>query len=127
MKKVLIIEDEEIMRKALAEAFMREPGFEIITAENGQDGLAAALAQHPDIMLVDIMMPKMDGIAMLSELRKDAWGAYAKVILLTNVNDVNKIAEAMESGIGETYDYLIKADWKLEDIVKKVKERLGMA
>jgi DNA-binding response OmpR family regulator len=121
---ILIVEDEEIMRKSLAEGFQKA-GFEAHTAADGSEGLSAALQLHPDIMLVDIMMPKMDGITMLREMRKDEWGQHAKVILLTNVSDVAKIAEAMESGIGESYDYLVKTDWKLEDVIAKVKARLG--
>jgi DNA-binding response OmpR family regulator len=123
--KILIVEDEEIMRKSLAEA-LKSSGFEALTAADGEEGLQMALTNHPDMMLVDIMMPKMDGIAMLKEIRKDEWGAHAKVMLLTNVSDVAKIAEAMESGMGESYDYLVKTDWKLEDIVHRVKNRLGM-
>jgi DNA-binding response OmpR family regulator len=123
--KVLIVEDEEIMRKALVEVFQRE-GFEVEGAGDGEDGLALAMSTKPDIILLDIMMPKKDGISMLKDLRQDEWGAHVKVILLTNVSDVAKIAEAMESGIGESYDYLVKTDWKLEDVVSKVKMRLGM-
>lgn len=123
--KILIVEDEEIMRKSLAEAFVQN-GFTTLSAVDGAEGLKTALAEHPDIMLVDIMMPKMDGITMLKEVRKDEWGAHVKVILLTNVSDMAKIAEAMESGIGESYDYLVKTDWKLDDVVDKVKKHLGM-
>lgn len=124
--KILIVEDEEIMRKALAEA-LGGAGFEAVQAGDGEEGLQKALAEHPDMMLVDIMMPKMDGITMLKEIRKDDWGAHAKVMLLTNVSDVTKIAEAMESGMGESYDYMVKTDWKLQDVIARVKERLGMA
>ena len=59
---------------------------------------------------------------MLEKLREDAWGKNAKIIILTNLNDMEKVAESMEN---ETYDYLIKTDWKLEDVVAKVRERLG--
>lgn len=123
--KVLIVEDEEIMRKALMEVFLMEQ-FTVLGAGDGAEGLQTALAEHPDMMLVDIMMPKMDGITMLKELRKDPWGAHVKVMLLTNVSDMGKIAEAMDSGIGESYDYMVKTDWKLADVVSKVKSRLGM-
>ncbi len=123
--KALIVEDEEIMRKALLEAF-ESAGFEVTGAGDGEEGLEAALNTKPDIILLDIMMPKKDGISMLKDLRQDDWGAHVKVILLTNVSDVAKIAEAMETGIGESYDYLVKTDWRLEDVVSKVRHRLGM-
>ena len=63
----------------------------------------------------------MDGITMLKELRKDKWGAQAEVVVLTNLNDGNKVAEAMENQI---FDYLVKTDWSLEDLVKRIKSKL---
>ncbi len=96
-------------------------GFGVFQAKNGQEGLEIAFKEHPDIILLDIIMPKMNGVKMLKELRKDTWGSKVQVIVLTVLNDREKIAEMLESG---AYDYLIKSDWKLEDVVNKVKEKL---
>jgi len=63
----------------------------------------------------------MDGMSMLAKLRQDDWGTKAKVILLTNLGDKDKIAESVEQGAS---DYLVKSDWSLEEVVEKVKEKL---
>lgn len=120
-KKILIVEDEKALLFALVEKFKRED-FEIISAVNGKIGLEKALKEKPDIILSDIIMPIMDGITMIQELRRDQWGRNAKVIILTNLNDSDQLINAMDRG---TYDYLIKSDWDLEDVVKKVKEKLA--
>jgi len=119
--KILIVEDEEPLLNALTDKFSRE-GMEVITAKNGQEGLDVALAKKPDLILLDVIMPKMDGITMLEKLREDKWGENVEVILLTNLTDADKVSEAVEKGVR---DYLIKSDWKLEDVVKKVKEKLS--
>lgn len=116
--KILIVEDEAPMVRILADRFTRE-GFEVQTAKNGEEGLAAALKGHPDVILLDIIMPIMDGMTMLEELRQDEWGARVPVFLLTNLSEPEKIAQAQENRVK---GYLVKANWKLEDIVAKVKD-----
>lgn len=116
-KSVLIIEDETDIREAMAEA-VADAGFAVAEAPNGTAGLEKALAEHPDLILLDIVMPIMDGHTFLSKLRTDAWGKTAKVIVLTSMDDVQNIAGAHEGAIT---DYLIKAHSSLEDIVNKVK------
>ena len=122
-KKVLIVEDEAPLRTAMADILVFE-GFTVCQAKNGLEGLEIALEQHPDIILLDLMMPVMDGLTMLGKLRQDqAWGKDAGVILLTNINDPEKIAQATDAG---SYDFLVKSDWSIEDVVKKIKARLGV-
>jgi len=121
-KKVLIIEDDESLLNVLADNFSAE-GFTVLTAVDGAAGLTSALKERPDIILLDIQMPVMGGLEMLDKLRQDKWGKLAEVILLTNFSDTDKIAEAAEKG---AYDYLVKSDWKTEDIIKKVKNKLGL-
>ena len=91
------------------------------TFQNGEEGLKAVFQERPDLILLDIVMPKMDGLTMLKELRKDGWGKTAKVIILTNLSDNQKVADAMEN---DTYEYIVKTDWKISDIIAKVKEKL---
>lgn len=117
---ILIVEDEVSLRNALCNKLMRE-GFNILEAKNGEEGLEVALREKPDLILLDIVMPKMDGMAMLTKLREDQWGKDAKVIMLTNLSDNDKIAKSLENG---AFEYLVKTDWKLEDVVAKVRERL---
>ncbi|MEX0917607.1 MAG: response regulator [Candidatus Paceibacterota bacterium] len=121
MKNVLIIEDDQALLKALVEKFTHE-GFVVLEAHDGEEGLAKALEEHPAVILLDIVMPKMDGITMLGKLREDVWGKEAKVILLTNLSTADRVSEAVQLG---SYEYLVKTDWKIEDVVKKVREKIG--
>jgi len=119
---ILIVEDERSLSSALVDKLTHE-GFIAITAKNGEEGLEVALREHPDLILLDIVMPVMDGMAMLKKLREDAWGKSAKVIFLTNLSDNEKLSEAMGS---EVFEYFVKSDWKIEDVVAKVREFLGI-
>ncbi len=121
-KKILIVEDEQDLRQELVDKFTRE-GFVALRAKNGEEGLKIALVEHPDLILLDVVMPVMDGITMAKKLRQDKWGHNVPVIMLTNLSDVEKVSKAMESGI---FEYLVKSDWKIQDVVKKVKEKLGL-
>jgi DNA-binding response OmpR family regulator len=119
-KRVLIVEDDAQLREALVEKFSHA-GLEPLQAADGEAGLAAALEEKPDIILLDIEMPKMDGITMLSHLRDDVRGRDMPVIVLTNVDDASKLLQAWGN---RAMDFLVKSDWKIEDIVKKVRTRL---
>jgi len=119
-KTILVIEDEPALLGALTTKLENE-GFSTLEAKNGQEGLDLALSAHPDAILLDIIMPKMDGITMLKKLREDEWGKKVLVLILTNLSDDRKVAEALEQN---TFDYLVKSNWTLEDVVKKIKEKL---
>ena len=118
--KILIVEDDLDLLEVLRNKFILEK-FEVFESADGKVGLETALNNHPDLILLDIIMPVMDGMSMLKELRKDAWGKDVPVILLTNLSDEKKVAEAMQHNV---FDYLVKADWNIGDVVKKVKSRL---
>ena len=124
-KKILIIEDDLALQRALQEKFQSKD-FVVFTANDGEAGLELALAKHPDITLLDLLLPKIDGMTALKRLRADSWGKHAKVIVLTNLNDKAKVAEGLESGMDGSYDYLVKTDWSLDEVVKKVKGKLEM-
>jgi len=121
-KKLLIVDDEKIIREPLAEKFEDE-GFEVSTAADGEEGLAKALETLPDLILLDVVMPKMNGLEMLEKLRASEKGKDIKVIVFTNVNEVEKVEDAAQSGASE---YLVKVEWSLENLVKKVKSKVGM-
>jgi DNA-binding response OmpR family regulator len=122
-KRILVVEDEASLRNVLSDKLTSE-GFLVDCAVDGAEGLRLAREKHPDLILLDLIMPIMDGLTMLEELRKDdTYGKNALVILLTNVNDRDKVAKATEVG---TYDYLVKSDWDLNDVVKMVRTRLAM-
>jgi len=121
-KKVLIVEDMQPIQDALATS-LRDAGYTVVTAGNGESGLAVAIEERPDLILVDIIMPKMDGLGMIKALRNDEWGKHAQVMLLTNLDDADKVMEAHSYDV---YDYLVKAYWKLENVVQRINERLGV-
>ncbi|MGA3292188.1 MAG: response regulator [Candidatus Microgenomates bacterium] len=123
MKKILIVEDDVALQGVLVHKLTQE-GFAVISAKNGQEGLDLALADHPDLILLDIIMPVMDGMTMFRKLRtENEWGKAVKVIILTNLNsDSDQIINDVT--VLEPSYYLVKADWKLEDLVIKVKEVL---
>lgn len=120
-KLILLVEDEVSLRQILAEKLTIEK-YSVIEASNGKEALELSLERHPDLILLDIVMPVMDGLSMLQELRKDEWGADVPVILLTNLNDSTKEFESMEMG---AFGYLVKADWKIDDVIAKITETLG--
>ena len=123
-KNVLVIEeieDDALLRKVLHDKLVLE-GFGVLEANNGEEGLAVALERHPDLILLDILMPKMGGLAMLKKLREDEWGKTARVIILTNYDDVEKIADAFGNRV---FEYYLKADTPLDELIRKVKENLG--
>lgn len=120
-QQILLVEDEVSLRQILAEK-LRIEKFSVLEASNGKEGLELSLERHPDLILLDIVMPVMDGLSMLQELRKDEWGSNVPVILLTNLNDSTKEFESMEMG---AFGYLVKADWKIDDVIAKISETLS--
>ncbi|MFZ3100238.1 MAG: response regulator [Minisyncoccales bacterium] len=120
-KKVLVVDDEKVLLELLLSK-MKQAGFAAAGARDGDEGLQKALDEHPDLILLDIIMPKMDGITMLKKLREDAWGKTAPVIMLSNLNTAEAVEKSLENG---AYDYLVKVDYSLDDLVAIVKKKLG--
>ena len=120
-KKILVVEDDELLVKAIVDKFLRE-GFDVEVGYNGQEGLDAAKKNHPDLIIVDIIMPKMNGIEMVKELRNDAWGKQVPIIILTNMNPSQDILEAI-SEYKVSY-CLVKSDSTLEEVIEKTNQVL---
>ena len=121
-KRILVVEDEEAIQKAVSDSLTNQE-FSTLAARDGNEGLEVALKEHPDLIILDILMPKMDGMVMLQKLRADEWGKTAPVIILTNVNPstssvINSVLE------NNPAYYLVKSDVKLEGITDKVREVL---
>jgi len=122
MKKILIVEDELAYVKLLHDQLTAK-GYEVVSAKDGKEGLEMAQREKPDMVLLDIRMPVMDGMTMLSLLRKSEAGKTVKVIMLTNLEPDDKI-------IGEVVKdqpayYFIKSDVKLDAMLEKIQELLG--
>ena len=122
-KKILVVEDERPLREALRD-ILTDSGYSVLEAVDGEKGLALALAEHPDITLLDLVMPKMNGTDMLTLLRADAWGKDAAVIILTNLSaDSGELVRNVVSGA--PLFFLVKSDWNIHDVVDKVQEVLA--
>lgn len=121
-KKILIVEDDEELIEAMKDRFEQE-GFVVITAVNGEEGVKTAKAKHPDLILLDVMMPKLNGMEALAQLRQDSWGKDVPVFVLTALDAEDKRREAAQMGA----DYIVKSATKLKGVVEKVKEQLGIA
>lgn len=119
-KKILVIEDEISLRKALSEKLDME-GFDVVEAANGEIGLEVARNEKPDLILLDIIMPYMDGVTFFKIFKKTKEGKNTPIIVLSNLSDDEKIQESLRA---ESCEYLIKSDWKIDDVVTKVKEKL---
>jgi len=122
-KTILVVEDEVAMLQALSTKLKLE-GFKVFKAENGEKGFEIALKEHPDLIMLDILMPKMDGIEVLKKIRDDqSWGAEALIIMLSNLSDADSVSKVAQYGV---YDFLVKTDWRLDDVLKFVKNKLGI-
>jgi len=119
-KKILIVEDDSVLQKALQE-FLSDEGFEIYSALDGEEGVQMGKDKKPDLILLDIILPKKDGYETLKELKADESTKKIPVVLLTNLGSLNDVEKAL--ALGAT-TYLIKADYKLEEVSNKIKEIL---
>jgi CheY-like chemotaxis protein len=119
-KKLLIVEDELPLAKMLSEQFVAA-GLRVTIAGDGEEGLKKALEWQPDLILLDIIMPRMDGMTMLHKLRSHPEGKATPVILLTNLSDTQNVYDAMANGV---YDFLVKSNWEVDDLVKEVRTKL---
>jgi DNA-binding response OmpR family regulator len=117
MSRILIIEDELPMRTALADA-LTSAGFRVLTAENGETGLKRALEQQPDLVLLDVMMPRLDGIALAAELRR--LGRETPILMLTAKGGVQDRVRGLDAGAD---DYLIKP-FSTEELLARVRALL---
>ncbi|HAI73808.1 MAG TPA: response regulator [Candidatus Moranbacteria bacterium] len=122
MTKILIIEDEPTLHKALEE-FLTEEKFTVLSAFDGEEGVKMAKEKNPDLILLDIVLPKKDGYEVLDILKAGEKTKKIPVILLTNLESAENVQKAFDKG---ATTYLVKSNYKLEEIVKKVKETLKM-
>ena len=123
MKKILFVEDESALQKTFGD-ILKEEGYEVISALDGGIGLKLAKSKKPDLILLDLILPKMDGFEVLEKLKESPGTKDIPVIILTNIGRMEDIGRALELG---AKTYLVKADYTLEEVVKKVKQSLAKA
>jgi DNA-binding response OmpR family regulator len=119
-KKILVVEDDKSLRNAVVE-ILSSKNYLALEADNGKEGVEKALAEHPDLILLDLVMPVMDGMEAMTEIRKDAWGKKVPIIILTNLDSSDKrLTEEVITGM--PLYYLVKADTKIHEVVEKIEE-----
>ena len=121
MPKILIVEDEVSQRKVLRE-MLSVNGYKTLEASDGVEGLETALRERPDLILLDVRMPLMDGMAMMHALRQNVWGKQVSIIIFTNYD--NTEAQLVQITADQPSYYLLKANTPLETIANKIKEVL---
>lgn len=117
-KKILIIEDEEVLVNMYETKFTSE-GYQILKATNGEDGLILVQKEKPDLILLDVILPKMDGFMVLKKIKSDPTTKNIPVILLTNLGQDEDINKGKEDG---AVAYLVKANLTPSEVIDKVKE-----
>lgn len=117
-KRILLAEDDRFLRKA-AETTLRRSGFTVLTAVDGEEALRLARAEGPELILLDMIMPKLQGFEVLRILKEDPATAPIPVIALSNLGQEQDVRQALEAGAAA---YLVKANISLQDLVKRVEE-----
>lgn len=118
MPKIVCAEDDKLISASLVEGF-KAAGFETIPAFDGEEAIAKIKESKPDVVLLDIMMPKLDGLGVVWELKANPETASLPVVMLTNLSDPETLSKILEAGIT---DYLLKSEQTIDEIVAKVKE-----
>jgi CheY-like chemotaxis protein len=119
-RRILVAEDDRFLRKA-AEMALKRRGYTVLTAADGEEALRAARSVLPDLILLDLIMPKLNGFDVLQALKKDAPTAHIPVIILSNLGQDRDVQQAMDAGATA---YFIKTDLSLQALVQRVEETL---
>jgi len=119
--KIAIIEDDIVISQMYRMKFEAE-GFEVQTADNGRKGVELATSMHPDIILLDIRMPEMNGDEALKAIRATTWGKHVPVLVLTNLGEEEAPSSLKALGI---HSYIVKADFTPRQVVERVKQALA--
>ena len=122
MNKILIVEDDQILLSMYQHLFTTH-GYQVKVARDGESGLEQALSEHPDLILLDLNLPKLDGITVMHRLRTDTWGKNASIIILTNLDTDEQRLAAVTTD--QPAYYLVKANTSPEEVLEKVKEVLN--
>ena len=120
-KKILFVEDESSLQKTFGE-ILKQEGYEVISALDGETGLRLAKEKKPDLILLDLILPKMNGFDTLEKIKEDPEIKGIPVIVLTNLERMADVDRAI--GLGAT-TYLVKAQYNLEEVVEKIKKILS--
>ena len=120
IKKILFIEDEPSLRKSIKK-LLEDHHYLLLEAEDGEAGLLLAKKEKPDLILLDLILPKKDGFEVLAELKNDSETVNIPVIVLTNLSQTQDIEKALSLG---AISYLVKANYSLSEILEKIKNTI---
>lgn len=123
MTKIAIIEDDEVINQMYRMKFEAN-GFEVEAASDGEAGIAMVEKYHPDIILLDLQMPRMNGADTLEKIREHSWGKDIPVIILTNLGQEEAPEKLRQLTI---HSYIVKAELTPSQVVKRVKDALGLS
>ena len=121
MKKVLIIDDDIAFQKTMSSK-LKETGYDIVQAFDGEEGLDKATKENPDIILLDIKMPKMEGLELLRKLRANPDVRVVPVLITSNISTPEVIGDGVVLGVR---GYIVKSDETLDTIAKQVESTVG--
>ena len=116
-KKLLVVEDEQFLRDLYIQ-ILQEEGYEVDSAEDGEEGLSKLSKNQYDLVLLDVILPKMDGLQILERLSKMGKTSFDNTVLLTNLGQDLVVAKALDYGVR---GYMVKSDYTPEELVKEVK------
>ena len=119
-KKILFIEDESALQKSLGD-FLRNEGYEVISAVDGEEGIRLAKTGQPNLILLDLILPRKNGFEVLENLKQDSLTREIPVIVLTNLEEMKNIEKALNLG---ARTYLVKANYSLKEVLAKVEKSL---
>lgn len=122
MSKILIIEDDKFLRELIVRKLSSEENFEIVNAVDGESGLKAFKESKPDVVLLDLILPGMDGFEVLTKMKQDPALSPVPVIILSNLGQKDDVERGMKLG---AVDYMVKAHFTPNEIVEKVKQILA--
>jgi CheY-like chemotaxis protein len=116
-KKILIIDDDKIFAKILKDGLTQGGKYDVSVAHDGEEGLEKVKESHPDLIVLDVMMPKLGGIDFLKKLKVFNITPQIPVVISSQLMDVEKVSDAVSLGVK---GYIVKSDFSLENIVKQV-------
>lgn len=121
MKKILFIEDEQALQQSLGD-LLRSEGYEVVSAMDGETGLAMTKSENPDLILLDLILPKLHGFDVLKQVKENPDTRDIPLIVLTNLEGMGDVEKALELG---ATTYLVKANYSLDEVLEKVRKALG--
>jgi len=120
MAKILFVEDESALQKTLGE-ILRQQGYDVVSALDGESGYELAIKEKPDLILLDLVLPKLNGFEVLEKLKKNEETKEIPVIILTNLESMDDINKALQLG---ATTYLVKVDYDLGEVMSKIRKAL---